>query len=101
VLERLDSSHFDWLTWRRGNPADLFRVACRSAELYGHAARLRAAALGWCEGETVPCRPKCGSVAVMFQHEGELGWFHLLRAEFDEIFAVSRPQDGEQPRKEP
>jgi len=85
-MERLDSSYFDWLTWRCGNPVELFSIACRSDELQAGSGVLQRYAVGWCPSEEVPCRPKTDHVSVMFCKDGSYGWFHLRRQEFEEIF---------------
>jgi hypothetical protein len=85
-LEYMDSSLFDWLTWRSGNPLDLGIKHCR----YGNVVRFRDAikrhAIGYCHGENLPCRPKLNTKAVMFYKEGVHFWFHLMNGEFMHIF---------------
>ncbi len=83
MLERADPGLFDWLSWRRGSPADF---GVRGRELIRAAPSLRSAAVAWADGASLPCRPKCGTVAVMFDLGAEPFWFHLTRAEFDEVF---------------
>jgi hypothetical protein len=86
MLERLDPSHFDWLKWRNGSPLDLFGVRCRTYDLVENADKFRAAAIGWCPGDAMPCRPKLCHKAVMYFVRGEHFWFHLRDNEFNAIF---------------
>jgi len=87
-MKRLDSSLFDWLTWRNGNPLDVFDLPCRTSELTSSRGRwlLREHAVGWCPAESVPCRPKVGQIAVMFFKDGNLFWFHLRKHEVVSIW---------------
>ena len=88
MIERLDSSLFDWQTWRAGNPVDVFGVPCRSSDLIAAGERLRAAAVGYCPGDQTPCRPKADQVAVMFFAVGRHFWFHLRAVEAQRIFGL-------------
>jgi hypothetical protein len=82
ALPRLESSLFDWLAWRSGSPLEVFGFSGRGGDLLRRARFLRPFAIGWCEAERVPCRPKRGCVAVMFQVAGRQFWFHLSASEF-------------------
>jgi hypothetical protein len=88
MLEKIDSSHFDWLAWRRGTPMDVWGIPCRTETLVANGPRLREAALGWCRGNAPPCRPKAGSVAIMYEKEGTTFWFHLRAHEAKAIFGI-------------
>ena len=87
-IPRIDSSLFGWLAWRGGSPLDLFGVQCRSFDLIRNADLLRLHALGWCRGESIPCRPKLNTIAVMFSVNDRAFWFHLYAAEAREVFGV-------------
>ena len=88
TIPRMESSLFDWLAWRGGSPLDVFRLGCRSEDLISGSHLLREYAVGWCEGERLPCRPKLDMIAVMFFKDGRNFWFHLSRYEFERIFAL-------------
>jgi hypothetical protein len=47
---------------------------------------IRQYAVGWCCGEELLCRPKCGEIAIMFLKDDVFFWFHLRKNEFEEIF---------------
>jgi len=86
MLERMNSSYFDWLTWRNGSPLDMFGIRCSTGELILNTDTLRKYAVGWCPGESLVCRPKLDHVAVVFIKDDVPFWFHLRRDEFDLIF---------------
>ena len=90
MLPRLESSLFDWQAWRRRSVLDVLgpRLRCRTRDLTSPdgKARLRLFAVGWCPSERTPCRPKLENVAVMFWVDGDEFWFHLRKAEFEEVF---------------
>ncbi len=89
-LPQMDSSLFDWLSWRGGSDilAEL-GIPCRYDELTatGAIVTLHRAAVGWCDGASVLCRPKASSVAVMYQHGERRGWMHMRKNEFWRVFA--------------
>jgi hypothetical protein len=87
MIERLNSQLFDWLTWRNGSIWNIFKVAHRTVALLENKVLLRKYAIGYCRADHIPCRPKPGQYAVMF-NTGELynWWTHLRKIEFDEIF---------------
>jgi hypothetical protein len=77
VFQKLDSSLFDWLSWRNGSPLDVFQVPCRTKQLIQARDTLRQHAIGWCSGGSTPCRPKEGQIAVMFLKDDRYFWFHF------------------------
>lgn len=89
-LPRMDSSLFDWQSWRIGSSfEELFGEKLRwsniiSKEVFRE--KIRTAAIGWCPGEQLPCRPKENCNAVMFNLPEGTGWVHLRRDEFYEIW---------------
>lgn len=87
-LNRLDSSLFDWLTWRNGCILDVFDIPHRTDCLLVNKERIRSYAIGWCPAEQVPCRPKTGYIAVMFQVKDRIFWTHLTRKEVYLIWKV-------------
>lgn len=84
-LHYLQSSHFNWSYWRSGSPMD-FLILCREPELISIRKELKRYAIGYCNGENVPCRPKFNNKAVMFFKDGRHFWFHLTNREFEVIF---------------
>ena len=86
MLAKMDSSLFDWLLWRSGTPLDVFGIACRTADLVAKRELIRKYAIGWCPAERPVCRPKMNNMAVMFDVNGRVFWFHLRKHEFDVIF---------------
>lgn len=92
--ERLESSLFDWSTWRQGCVTDIIGLdlRCRTADLCSPLGRERILrhAVGWCPAERIPCRPKLRHTAVMFFVDGRHFWFHLRAHEAARIFGVSR-----------
>jgi hypothetical protein len=88
MIPHIDASNFDWLSWRQGNPHLLFG-ASRGELATDFAQLLRRYAIGYCDGSVVPCRPKVGFVAVMFQKDGDTGWCHLSHDEFERVFRCS------------
>jgi len=85
-LPRLDPGLFDWQAWRAGNPAEVFGLFCRSEALIAGAQMLRRAAVGWCPGDDLLCRPKSDSLAIMFVLDERNFWFHLRVGEARAIF---------------
>ncbi len=87
-IPSLDSSLFDWLTWRRRCISEIWDLPFRYKFLvsdYGKI-KMRIYAVGWCEGSDLLCRPKTDHVGLMCWKDGEEFWFHLRREEFDKIF---------------
>ena len=92
IIPKLDSTLFDWLTWRDGSIHDLDIQRCRYALItspHGKS-QLQKYAIGWCYGENLMCRPKIGEIAVMFEKDDIRFWFHLRRIEFIEVFRKGR-----------
>ena len=84
---RLNPSLFDWSRWRAGCLAE-FGVQTRYEFLIAAGSVLRQHAIGWCFGENLACRPKPGTMAVMFWSEERHFWTHLTVREFREVFGV-------------
>lgn len=88
-LCRLDSGLFDWLTWKGGDPSDLIGFRhCRTVDLIRARSVLREHAVGYCDGGSVPCRPKPDTVAVMYFVDDRHFWFHLSASEFCKVFCL-------------
>lgn len=86
MLPKLDSTLFDFSTWRSGSIPEMFDVLNREKSLIANGALLRKYAVGWCPAEQLMCRPKLGCVAVMFQLHDCVFWTHITQREFEEIF---------------
>ena len=82
-IEHLNEQSFDWLTWRNGNILKVFRIAHREPCIIFNKRIIRKYAIGYCKADNIPCRPKHGYIAVMF-NTGELynWWTHLTTKEF-------------------
>jgi hypothetical protein len=85
-MQELDSSLFDWLTWRGGSLYDVFGIPCRTAALIQNRKILRKYAYGWTPGYRLMCRPKLNNTAIMFHKNGRDFWFHLRTHEFEAIW---------------
>jgi hypothetical protein len=86
MIEKLDSSAFDWSTWRSGDVWNEFHIPCRTNALIENREILKKYAVGWCYGENLICRPKANHIAVMFFKDYKEFWFHLRDYEFEKIF---------------
>lgn len=86
MIPKLDSTLFDWSTWRNGTIEELLRIPQRSYHLIKNKDILREHAVGWTYGESLLCRPKVNSIAVMFFIDGREFWTHLVVREFNAIF---------------
>lgn len=86
-MYRLDSSLFDWITWRSGSIWNIFKIRHRAVALLENKKLIRKYAIGYCNASQIPCRPKANHVAVMFDTgEGYTWWTHFKNYEFNTIF---------------
>jgi hypothetical protein len=88
IIDKLDSTLFDWSSWRSGSIHDLDIIRCRYELItspHGKS-QLRRYAVGWCYGENLMCRCKKNEIATMFEKDEIRFWFHLRRKEFEEVF---------------
>ena len=86
---QMNPSLFCWSTWRIGGEfiADLGLVLRKKLITKGGMRMaIRKHTVGYCDGESLMCRPKIGHKAVMLYKDGEHGWFHLRNDEFESIF---------------
>lgn len=84
-LEYLHPDTFDWLTWSGGRLLDI-GVQTRFEDIKAKRLTVRRHAVGYIWGERLVCRPKPGTVAVMFL-KGEISfWTHLTMREFEAVF---------------
>lgn len=86
-IEHYNEQSFDWLTWRNGSILEIFKIPHRTPLIITNRDLIRHHAIGWCNAINIPCRPKTGFIAVMF-NTGELQnwWTHLTIKEFETCF---------------
>lgn len=85
-IRKIDSSLFDWQLWRAGNITDVFGIKCRTPDLLSRKKHFKNYAIGYCLGESLKCRPKHNTYAVMFYVNGIEFWTHFLEEEFINIW---------------
>ena len=87
-IRKLHEQSFDWLTWRNGSTVSVLKIPHRTNLLIANKNIIRKYAIGYCESDNIPCKPKVGQYAVMF-NTGEYydWWTHLRKEEFEIIFA--------------
>lgn len=83
-MQRLDSSLFTWSAWRANDFYSEFGVRVRHSIEAQELVRQKA--IGYCVGESLPCRPKPNHYAVMFWDGEQEWWTHLTNEEFHNIF---------------
>jgi hypothetical protein len=81
----MNSDNFDWIRWRNGS-AKTLDILCREQDLILNRNKIKDYAVGYCEGESLICRPKVDNIAVMFLKDDIEFWFHLTKKEFLNIF---------------
>lgn len=87
ISQKLPSDSFDWIRWRHGTDVlQKFNIRCRHNSLVANRGVLTKYFVGWCNSESLLCRPRVGHIAVMMLVDGEFGWFHVTMREFEEIF---------------
>jgi hypothetical protein len=92
MLEHLNGTTFDWLSWQGGTLAKL-GLFNRKQIILSNRQTIKRYAVGYCEGDQLLCRPKPNTIAVMFFKEGEFFWTHLMADEFWEIFKPEGEND--------
>lgn len=85
MIEKLDPLLFDWLKWINRGISD-FNIPCRYVSIIDGKNILIKHTIGYCDGESLLCRPKHNHKAIMFFKDGEHFWFHLRNIEFREIY---------------
>jgi hypothetical protein len=84
-IERYYEQSFDWLTWRNGSLLTVLGIKHRFESIMWNKEQIRKYAIGYCEADNIPCRPKVGYVAVMFdtnERNCNYWWTHLTKKEF-------------------
>ena len=86
-IEHFNEQSFDWLTWRSGSIVGVLKIPHRTEMILANKSIIRKYAIGYCNADNIPCRPKKNHIAVMF-NTGELynWWTHLTTKEFKECF---------------
>jgi hypothetical protein len=85
-LRKLNSSLFDWQTWRSGTLLDIGVGENRFESIIRARNLIKSKAVGYCRGEHLLCRPKNNCYGVMFYHKDIHFWTHLTEKEFNLIF---------------
>ena len=85
-MRKLNPALFDWQTWRSGSIVDLGIPVHRDYILCGWGNRIRQHAVGYCKGESLPCRPKLDTYAVMFWVKDRHFWTHFSAKLFQDVF---------------
>jgi len=89
TVEHLNEASFDWLNWRNGSVLEIFDIRHRYEPIYRNRDLVRQYAVGYCKADNIPCRPKPGSMAVMFDTGRENWnpwWTHFTVREFTACF---------------
>ena len=85
-IEYYNGQSFDWLSWKAGTLLDVFGIENREYSVVKNRDMIRKYAVGWCESDNIPCRPKVSHMAVMFEYESNRFWTHLTMKEFKICF---------------
>lgn len=85
-MQYLNGSLFDWLAWRAGNLTECLNLRTRENVIVSNAETIRKYAIGWCHGESIVCRPKTDTIAVMFFTNEIEWWTHFTVKEFKQVF---------------
>ena len=86
-IENYNEQSFDWCTWRNGSLIHTLKIQHRTPIIISNKNIIRELAIGFCNANNIPCRPKKGYVAVMF-NSGDVDnwWTHLTINEFITCF---------------
>lgn len=84
-IEEMYPDSFCWQRWRAGSLHDL-GIIYKESELIKSKNLIKKYAVGYCNGESLTCRPKEETVAVMFIYQDNKFWTHLTKREFSRIF---------------
>lgn len=94
MFEKLDATQFDWITWRNGTILDVLGVRSRYDDVVQNRKKISSCIVGYCDGAELVCRPKYGTVAVMFLVGEMFFWTHFTKKEFNNILNPP-PRTGE------
>lgn len=84
-IEKVNTSQFFYTRWRAGCLKDL-GLHHRKYSIIEGKDIIKKYAIGYCQGECLPVRPKENTFAVMFYKDGEYFWTHLIDYEFKYVF---------------
>jgi pyruvate-formate lyase-activating enzyme len=85
-IPKIDSTLFEWNTWKAGSIHDLITGPCRTLNIVAQRDLIKKHAIGWCKGESLSTRPKKNETALMCFKDGNQFWFHLRNNEVFEIY---------------
>ncbi len=85
-IHRSNGQCFDWLTWRAGSILEVFNIKHRYDNILLNRNKIRKHAIGYCLADNIPCRPKEGYIAVMFEIDFRQWWTHFTIKEFNITF---------------
>jgi hypothetical protein len=89
MLSRMNPDAFEWTLHRVFTPIDIIGGHLRLSALRNNREMMRRMAryaVGWCPSERCLVNPRTGWVCMMFFKDGEHGWFHVMREEFELVF---------------
>jgi hypothetical protein len=81
----LDPACFTPWRWRAGSYAD-FGIIARYDHIVAAKEILKKHTVGFCNAESLLCRPKDGCKAVMFYKDGFHFWCHMKNNEFEMVY---------------
>lgn len=87
-IPRMNAACFDWLTWRSGSILEVFNIKHRYWSIKENRNVIRKYAIGYCDACRIPCRPKDGYIAVMFETDFRQWWTHFTAKEFKYCFTM-------------
>lgn len=94
-IQHYNEQSFDWLSWRNGSLVYTLKIPHRFEMIRFNVDIIRKYAIGYCRADNIPCRPKRGCVAVMFNTgDFENWWTHLTIKEFELCFPKLKGQLG-------
>ena len=92
-IQEYNEQSFDWLSWRNGSILKIFGIRHRYEPIRKNSELIRKYAVGYCKADNIPCRPKQGFIAVMFDTQEDNcnpWWTHFTIKEFKFCF----PEEG-------
>lgn len=88
-MDHFNEQSFDWLSWRNGSILSVLGVKHRYGPICMNKELIRGFAIGYCRADNIPCRPKLGWLAVMFDTKEQnynFWWTHFTEREFKACF---------------
>lgn len=84
-MRRLDPTFFTPWRWRAGSYAD-FNLIAQYAHIVAAKEMLKLCTVGYCDAESLLCRPKDKCKAVMFFKDDRHFWCHMTNREFEKVY---------------